>query len=1060
MTKTTRRSLLSRLVLVLWLALLPAAALSVYQIALQYQEARRQAQVQAQSLAGSIARMFDGLIDNGEQVLLTLSQVPSFRDHDTDGCTRILAGLAADGRMYAGFSAALPSGEVFASVPGSSSTVSYRDRAWFQQVLDTRKFAVSGYLSGRLSGAPIIVLAQPVSDANGVLSTVITASIALDWMRGLAVEIGLPETCILNVYDRGGTLLVQIPDDPELVGKALLDTPLVTEVLRAGSPKAIALSDLTGEPRLFGFGSAAAGDLIVAVGVRQWSAFSQARASLLRGLLTLGLTLVLTPLVMGMAGRTLVLKPVHRVVRAAKCVAAGDLGHMESDPYATRELGELGDAVDHMRATLAVRENEAEEALAKERDSRRRYEILFETMVEGFAVHEIICDASGTPTDYRFLEVNRAFEVLTGLKRDRVRGRTAREVLPDLEPSWIRRYGEVARTMVPQEFDSYAEPLGRHFRVVCFSPQKGIFGTIFTDITKERRQADQISEQLHWMTVLNSVARAIAEPNTTASIARVVLNHLEETMDFALGGIATYDSGGPSARVLVLSARGTELCAESGLAMGGPAPVFRREAARAPGDGVVEVLDLAEPTTSSIPETAERLRHAILATGLRYEAQIRIGSPGKPFGAIFMLYAGPVEFSEHERGFLEAVAQQVALAAHNAALYEEMERAYTDLRTSARGLMEKERLSAMGQMASGIAHDINNLLVPITLYSAALLQGESGLSQKGRGYLETMQKAAEEIEATATRMRAFYRRRDDEGLMQAVDINTVANEAIEITKPRWSDMVQRLGLEVSVRTALAAELPPVLGVGSEIRDALVNLIVNSVDALPKGGTVTVSTHADNGLVSVEVADTGIGMTQVQRDRCLEPFYTTKGERGTGLGLSIVFGTLQRHGGEVQVESELGKGTVVRLLFPAASDEIAAQPSGERTESLPPIRILCIDDDPLVLGALLALLEIEGHEVEGAEDGPAGLAAFAARKERSDPFDLVITDMGMPHMDGREVALRIKESSPNTPVVMLSGWGSQMRVNGDSPAGVECVIGKPPTAEGLRRCFKRILRRES
>ena len=196
-------------------------------------------------------------------------------------------------------------------------------------------------------------------------------------------------------------------------------------------------------------------------------------------------------------------------------------------------------------------------------------------------------------------------------------------------------------------------------------------------------------------------------------------------------------------------------------------------------------------------------------------------------------------------------------------------------------------------------------------------------------------------------------------------------------------MPQERGVVVNVESELAPDLPKILGAENELRDALTNLLLNAVDAMPDGGTITLRTRLDarDNEVIVEVQDNGVGMSETTRSRCLEPFFTTKGERGTGLGLPMVFGMVQRHGGELEIDSELGRGTTMRLIFPCAPTGMTVQRAGSSGRPQRPLRLLLIDDDPLLLRSLRDALELDEHEVVTAEGGQAGIDAFAARDAR-------------------------------------------------------------------------------
>ena len=429
------------------------------------------------------------------------------------------------------------------------------------------------------------------------------------------------------------------------------------------------------------------------------------------------------------------------------------------------------------------------------------------------------------------------------------------------------------------------------------------------------------------------------------------------------------------------------------------------------------------------------------------------------FGVLITARRTPDAFSSGECEFLRQASEHTALAANQAQLYGALQRAYDDLRTSQQQVMQQERLRALGQMASGIAHDINNAISPVALYTEALLERETSLSPRARSQLEIIQRAVDDIAQTVARMGEFYRLREPQLSLLPVDLNKLVGQVIALTRARWSDMAQQRGAAIEVRTELAANLPPIAAVESQIRDALINLVFNAVDAMPDGGPLIIRTGLAAGsrsqIVLLDVEDKGIGMNEDTRRRCLEPFFTTKGTRGTGLGLAMVYGVAQRHGANLEIESEPGKGTLMRMSFAIA--QTAAVPVGSSPQPpLPaPLRILIVDDDPLLLKSLRDALETDGHEVVSANGGKAGIEAFVESHAEGRPFPVVITDLGMPHVDGRKVASTIKGSTPETLVLMLTGWGRRLVAEGDVPPGVDQVLSKPPKLIELRAALARV-----
>jgi CheY-like chemotaxis protein len=376
--------------------------------------------------------------------------------------------------------------------------------------------------------------------------------------------------------------------------------------------------------------------------------------------------------------------------------------------------------------------------------------------------------------------------------------------------------------------------------------------------------------------------------------------------------------------------------------------------------------------------------------------------------------------------------------------------------------MQQERLRALGQMASGIAHDINNAISPVSLYVEALLTHETGFSDRARKQLEVIQRGVDDVAHTVSRMNEFYRQRPPQTQLLPVDLNAVLTDVLELTRARWSDMAQRRGAVIETRIDTGGEAHVVMAIESEIREALINLVFNATDAMPDGGRLTLraghALEAGKGVarrVFIEVVDTGMGMDEATRRRCFEPFFTTKGDRGSGLGLAMVYGIAQRHGVDLDIRSEPGEGTTIRLTFAQSSP--APQSTGSvRIQKIPThTKILLIDDDPLLLATLREILVNEGHQVQTANGGRAGIDAFMDAMNSSKPFPVVITDLGMPHVDGRAVAAAVSAAAPETAVVMLTGWGQRLAASGEIPPGVAVVMSKPPKLTELRQCLAEI-----
>ena len=423
---------------------------------------------------------------------------------------------------------------------------------------------------------------------------------------------------------------------------------------------------------------------------------------------------------------------------------------------------------------------------------------------------------------------------------------------------------------------------------------------------------------------------------------------------------------------------------------------------------------------------------------------------GETVGILHLFTTTPRVFSDEDVAFFQTLAGQAAIAIQNVALIDKLRLAYEDLKRAQEALVQQERLLALGQMASGIAHDVNNALVPILGYAELL--GRHG-DEQVQVQAQRIAEAAADITRVVERLRAFYSPRAPEETLEMVDLNKAVLQVVALTRPRWYDMPQREGVTIECETDLAEDLPPTAGVGAEVREALINLVFNAVDAiLAKGearGRIVVRTRWQGEWAVVEVTDTGVGMDEETRRRAVEPFFTTKGERGSGLGLAMVYGTMRRHDGELELESQLGQGTTARLIFPIRS----VKPRIEVVEDAPltSARILLIDDDPRVRQILRSMLQEMGHQVTEAEGGAQGLALFEEALRRDEAYDLVLTDLGMPSVTGAEVVWRVKAISPSTPVIVLTGWGQESK-----PPKADAALGKPVTWRELKAILARFL----
>ena len=373
------------------------------------------------------------------------------------------------------------------------------------------------------------------------------------------------------------------------------------------------------------------------------------------------------------------------------------------------------------------------------------------------------------------------------------------------------------------------------------------------------------------------------------------------------------------------------------------------------------------------------------------------------------------------------------------------------LRATQQEIIQRERMHALGRMANGIAHDFNNSLAPILGFSELLLLKPETLTEpkKVRNYVEMIHSAAKDSARVVSRLREFYRYRDESEVFTPVVLNDVVLQAISLTQPRWKDQALAAGVNIDIRTEMG-DVPTVPGNEAELRELLVDLIFNAIDAIPKRGTITIRTAVQGRWLVLTVADDGIGMSEEIKARCLEPFFSTKEDQGTGLGLGAVYGIARRHEGEIDIQSEPGRGTIVAVSLPLERSARAAEPPKPVPPATASLRILVVEDEPLVREVLGVYLAEDNHRVTTAENGRDGLEKF-----RAGEFDLVMTDRSMPEMNGDALAAEIKKLRPAQPVLLLTGFGDIMAGAGEKPTGVDLVVSKPFTLTTLRSAIAKI-----
>lgn len=358
-------------------------------------------------------------------------------------------------------------------------------------------------------------------------------------------------------------------------------------------------------------------------------------------------------------------------------------------------------------------------------------------------------------------------------------------------------------------------------------------------------------------------------------------------------------------------------------------------------------------------------------------------------------------------------------------------------------LLQNERMRAIGELASGIAHDLNNTLHAMNLRLSLIEQSDVCRSAQ-ESNITALSRAVNDAALVVGRLQDFARQRGDRSL-DCVDVSAVVGEAIEMVRTTIEGESSLAGTPVRIRTRLPPFLPAVTALASEIRHVAVNLLLNARDAMPKGGTIEIIGEARGERVILKVLDDGCGIPDKDLENIFSPFFTTKGKRGTGLGLSNARTVLARVGADISARNRPGGGACFTLSFPITTLRRSTTP--ERRGSVPPRgrRILLVDDNLDTLQATKMVMELQEQSVDIAQTASEVIARLSAGSR----YDLVFCDLGMPDMIGWRIAEQIQTLAPGTAVYMLTGWSQHVQLNDPRRQWVKGVLQKPMKPEMMQ-----------
>lgn len=628
------------------------------------------------------------------------------------------------------------------------------------------------------------------------------------------------------------------------------------------------------------------------------------------------------------------------------------------------------------------------------RESEAKYRSLFSEMTNGFALHEIIVDGAGKPCDYRFLEVNPAFETLTGLRREQVVGKTVLQVIPTIEPYWITRYGAVALTGIPVTFEQYSEAIHKHFFIHSYSPKQNQFAVIFTDITERNLAENQLAAEKERLSVtLRSIGDGVVATDVTGNVVLVnkIIEHWLSQSQQELIGRAL------SSILPLIESHGQTPCTQA-------------------IDQSVRAKERYEPTTPLRLVIGGMPDRWVSVTGNP------INDPSStPIGMVFVL------------------------------------RDITEQRRSEEERVKSEKLDSLGHLAAGIAHDFNNILTAI-LGNVSLAKTHQQTPSEIGELLRDAEAAVHQARTLTQQLLTFAKGGSPlkEPTNAATLIKETAEFSLhgstsklelQIPASLWKIKADIHQLSQALRNLIINADQAMPG-GGPVKVTAENMLLEADASIPL---------PPGNYIKISITDCGIGISERHLGKIFDPYFTTK-QQGSGMGLATTLSIIKNHGGHITVESRLGIGTTFDIYLPAISEVPSSPPAPMTLPSpINRTRVLVMDDEESIRNLTTRILTHNGCTVTTTATGEEALAAFESARSSSHPFDVVILDLTIRGgMGGKDAMQRLREIDPSIKAIVSSGYSNDPVMANYRKYGFRGIVPKPYQAEALVRAVAELV----